>query len=645
MNKGERRESLEAQVASFPDAPGVYLFKDGRGRVLYVGKADVLRDRVRAYFGPSLDVRHVRMVERSERVEFAVTGSISEAYLLEANLIKQHKPRYNIRLKDDKSYPYVKITLGEDFPRILRTRSLGDRTARYFGPFANAKSVDQSLDLLQKLFPYRTCKLTILAGDEGRGRTVPPSALPGGRPCLLFHLKRCTAPCVGNTTKDEYRATIDKSVLFLEGRYEKLARATRKEMESAAETLEFERAAALRDRLTAIDRTLDRQEVHAYKGDDFDVLAASLAEGDAVVQLFRVRDGTIVGRDHFALEGSEGAGPPEVIASFLRQHYSAATMLPPEIVTPATLPESASLEAFLTERRGGPARLLVPQRGKKRHLAELAERNAKDALEQERVRWLADRGKTEVALRELQEALGLEGPPKRIECYDVSHVQGTSVVSSMVVFEDGRPAKSQYRRFRARISDRNDDFTNMRDTLRRRFARSLEGGPGGDARSLRLAERGPSPSAFSARTNWPLPDLVILDGGKGQLSAGLAALADAGRLQIPIAALAKEREELFVPNRPDPIVLPRNAQGLYLVQRIRDEAHRFAVTYHQKVRARRAIRSILDDVAGVGPARKRALLRKFGSVRAMQEAPVEELAAVGGVGAALAERIKQALSS
>ena len=624
MNKDQRRESLEAQIASFPDAPGVYLFKDGRGRVLYVGKADVLRDRVRAYFGPSLDVRHVRMVERAERVEYSVTGSISEAYLLEANLIKQHKPRYNIRLKDDKSYPYVKITLGEDFPRILRTRSLGDRTARYFGPFANAKSVDQSLDLLQKLFPYRTCKLTILAGDEGRGRTVPPSALPGGRPCLLFHLKRCTAPCVGNTTKDDYRATIDKSVLFLDGRYEPLARATRREMESAAESLEFERAAALRDRLVAIDRTLDRQEVHAYKGDDFDVLAAAIDEGDAVVQLFRVRDGTIVGRDHFALEGSEGAGPPEVIASFLRQHYSAATMLPPEIVTPSALPETGSLEAFLTERRGGPVRVHVPQRGKKRHLAENAERNAKDALEQERVRWLADRGKTEVALRELQEALGLEGPPKRIECYDVSHVQGTSVVSSMIVFEDGRPAKSQYRRFRARIGDRNDDFANMHETLRRRFARSA------------------SPEALSS---WPLPDLIILDGGKGQLSAGLAALADAGRLQIPIAALAKEREELFVPNRPDPIVLPRTAQGLYLVQRIRDEAHRFAVTYHQKVRSRRAVRSALDDIAGVGPARKRALLRKFGSVRAMQEVSVDEIAAVGGVGTALAERIKLALTS
>ena len=605
----------------------MYLFKDARGRVIYVGKADVLRDRIRSYFGPSLDVRHVRLVERAERLEYVVTGSESEAFLLEANLIKQHRPRYNIRLKDDKSYPYVKITLGEDFPRILRTRTLGDRSARYFGPFANAKSVDQSLDLLQKLFPYRTCKLTIVAdAADGRGKTVPPSALPGGRPCLLYHLKRCTAPCVGHTTRDEYRTTIDKSVLFLEGRYETLARDTKREMETAANALEFERAALLRDRLAAIDRTLERQEVHAYKGDDFDVLAAALDEGDAVVQLFRVRDGTVVGRDHFALEGSEGATPEEVVASFLRQHYSAAAALPPEIVTPAALPDAGALEQFLAERRGGPVHALVPQRGRKRHLAELAARNAADALEQERVRWLADKGKTETALRELQEALGLEGPPKRIECYDVSHVQGTSVVSSMVVFEDGRPAKSQYRRFRARISDRNDDFANMRETLRRRFARSAQGDEANG-------------------TAWTLPDLVILDGGKGQLSAGLDALADAGRLQIPVVALAKEREELFRPDRPEPIVLPRTSQGLYLVQRIRDEAHRFAVTYHQKVRSRRAVRSLLDEIPGVGPARKRALLRKFGSVRGMREAGVADLAAVSGVGPALAKKIKEALES
>jgi len=632
VDRDDRRASLEAQAASFPEAPGVYLFKDARGRVLYVGKADALRDRIRSYFGPrgggpwarsDLEVRHIRMVERAERLEYVVTGSIAEAYLLENNLIKQHRPRYNIRLKDDKSYPYVKVTLGEDFPRILRTRTLGDRSARYFGPFANAKSVDQSLDLLQKLFPYRTCKLTIVAGDDGRGRTVPPSALPGGRPCLLYHLKRCTAPCVGHTTKDEYRATIDRSVLFLEGRYEALARETRREMEAASAALEFERAALLRDRLVAIDRTLERQEVHAYKGDDFDVLAASLSENDAVVQVFRVRDGTVVGRDHFALEGSEGASPAEVVASFLRLHYGAAGALPPEIVTPTPLPDGEALEAFLVERRGGPVRIHVPQRGRKRHLAELAARNAADALEQERVRWLADRGKTDTALTELQEALGLEGPPKRIECYDVSHVQGTSVVSSMVVFEDGRPAKSQYRRFRARISDRNDDFANMRETLKRRFARSSQ----------------------ARAEGWTLPDLVILDGGKGQLSAGLDALADAGRLQIPIVALAKEREELFLPGRPDPVVLPRTSQGLYLVQRIRDEAHRFAVTYHQQVRAKRAVRSLLDDVAGVGPAKKRALLRKFGSVRGMREAGVDDLAAVAGVGPALARRIKEALEA
>ena len=626
MERADRRASLEAQVASFPASPGVYLFKDGKGRVLYVGKADVLRDRVRSYFGASLDVRHVRMVERAERLEYVVTGSVSEAYLLEANLIKQHRPRYNIRLKDDKSYPYVKITLGEDFPRILRTRILGDRSARYFGPFANAKSVDQSLDLLQKLFPYRTCKLRIDADADGRGKTVPASALPGGRPCLLFHLKRCTAPCVGNTTRDEYRATIDRSVLFLEGRYETLARDARREMGAASEALDFERAAMLRDQLVAIDRTLDRQEVHAYKGDDFDVVAAAISEGDAVVQLFRVRDGTVIGRDHFGLEGSEGATPPEVIASFLRMHYSAAGVFPPEIATPAPLPDSEALEMFLADRRGGPVRIRVPQRGRKRHVVQLAERNAADALEQERVRWLADKGKTDVALKELQEAFGLEGPPKRIECYDVSHVQGTSVVSSMVVFEDGRAAKSQYRRFRARSGDRNDDFANMRETLRRRFARS-------------------SQTDESLGSTWVLPDLVILDGGKGQLSAGLAALADAGRLQIPIVALAKEREELFRPDRTEPIMLPRTSQGLYLVQRIRDEAHRFAVTYHQKVRAKRAVHSILDDVAGVGPAKKRALLRKFGSVRGMREAPADDLAAVAGVGPALAKRIKEALDS
>jgi excinuclease ABC subunit C len=526
----------------------------------------------------------------------------------------------------------VKVTLGEDFPRILRTRTLGDRAARYFGPYANAKSVDESLDLLQKLFPYRTCKLTIVAAEDGRGHTVPPSALPGGRPCLLYHLKRCTAPCVGAATKEEYRTTIDRSVQFLEGRYEALARDLRREMHLASEALDYERAGLLRDRVQAIDRTTDRQEVHAYKGDDFDALGAAIAEGDAAVQLLRVRDGTVIGRDQFFLEGSEGATPAEVLGSFIRQHYASAATFPPEIVVPEPIPDAETFVAFAEEKRGTHVELHVPQRGKKRRLIELAVRNAQDALEQERVRWLADRGKTATALGELQQALGLEGPPKRIECYDVSHVQGTHVVSSMVVFEDGRPAKQSYRRFRTKIGDRNDDFANMRDTLRRRFSRSI-------ARSGPALAAPNEPPAEA----WPVPDLVILDGGKGQLSAGIAALSDAGLLQIPIAALAKEREELFLPGRPDPIVLPERSQGLFMVQRIRDEAHRFAVTYHQQLRSKSATRSVLDDIQGVGPAKKRALLKKFGSVKGMRDASESDLAGVAGVGAALAERIKQAI--
>ena len=644
MTPPDRRAALVAQAASFPAAPGVYLFKDGRGRVLYVGKADVLRDRIRSYFGPSLDLRHVRMVERAERIEYVLTGSVSEAFLLEANLIKQHRPRYNIRLKDDKSYPYVKVTLGEDFPRILRTRTLGDKTARYFGPYANAKSVDASLDLLQKLFPYRTCNLTIVAAEDGRGRTVPVSALPGGRPCLLYHLKRCTAPCVGATTKEEYRGTIDRSVQFLEGRYDALARGLRKDMLAASEAEEFERAGVFRDRLRAIERTMDRQEVHAYTGDDFDALGAAIEQGDAAVQLLRVRDGTVVGRDQFFLEGSEGASLGEVLGSFVRQHYAAAATFPPEIVIPVEIPDAATFIAFAEDKRGTKVDVHVPIRGKKRRLAELAVRNAADALAQERVRWLADRGKTDHALVELQQALGLDGPPRRIECYDVSHVQGTNVVSSMVVFEDGRPAKHAYRRFRTKLGDRNDDFANMHDTLRRRFARSrVAPAPAGDtdADSGDAAIATDAPPAAAA---WPVPDLVILDGGKGQLSAGIAALSDAGLLQIPIVALAKEREELFLPGRNDPVLLPRQSQGLYLVQRIRDEAHRFAVTYHQQLRGRRAIRSVLDDVPGIGPAKKRALLRTFGSVQAMRDASLDQLAAVSGVGPSLAERIKQGIA-
>ncbi len=613
-------QAIADQAKALPQAPGVYLFKDAQGKVLYVGKADALRDRVRAYFASSLDIRFVRMVERAARLDYVLTSSVAEAYLLEANLIKQHRPRYNIRLKDDKSYPYVKVTLGEPFPRVLRTRKLGDRAARYFGPYANAKSVDESLDLLQKLFPHRTCTLTIVPDDAGKGRTQPASALPGGRPCLLFFIKRCTAPCVGNVTVEEYRRTIDQVVLFLEGRQDVVAREVRAEMERAAERLEFERAALLRDRLVAIERTLERQDVHAYAGDDFDIVAVAVSEPDACAQVFAVRDGTIVSREQFFLEGAAGATPGEVLASFARQHYALATSLPPEIVLGEDIPERESFTAFVSERRGARVVARVAQRGKKRHLAELAARNAQEALAGERARAMADRGKTETALAELQQALGLEGVPRRIECYDVSHVQGTDVVAAMVVFEDGVALRSGYRRFRVKGGDRNDDVGNLSQVLRRRFRRA------GDAEA------------------WPQPDLVIVDGGKPQLGAARDVLSELGRLDVQLAALAKEREELFRPERPEPIVLPRAAVGLYLVQRIRDEAHRFAVTYHRSLRAKRSVRSVLDDVAGIGPRRKRELLRRFGSVRGIREAAVEDIATVSGISPRLAERIKQAVA-
>mgnify|MGYP001582462725 CR=1 FL=1 len=628
-----RREALLAQATAFPAAPGVYLFKDARGRALYVGKADVLQDRIRAYFGPSLDVRHVRMVERADRLEYVLTGSVSEAYLLEANLIRQHRPRYNIRLKDDKSYPYVKVTLGEDFPRILRTRSLGDRRARYFGPYANAKAVDQTLDLLQKLFPYRTCTLAIVADGEGTGRTEPPSALPNGRPCILHDIGRCGAPCAGLISREAYRASVDRSTLFLAGRYDALAREARAEMASAAEALDFERAAALRDQLQAMDRTLERQDVHAYAGDAYDVLGVAVDEdGTAAVQLLRVREGTVVGRDQFFLEGPEGAGPAEVTASFVRQHYPSATDLPPELVVATPFPEQDDFARFAAERRTAKVTVHVPRRGRKRTHLELAERNAVEGLQQLRVERLAHPDRSDAALRELAAALGLGAPPARIECYDVSHVQGTDVVASMVVFQDGRPLKAQYRRFRARSGDRNDDVGNMRDTLARRFRRA----EGDDA--------------------WPLPDLVVIDGGRGQLAAGLEALAATDRADIAMIGLAKEHlrpgadggpertpEEVYLPDRPDPLLLPRTSQAYFLLQRVRDEAHRFAVTYHQKLRGRRQTRSELDDVAGIGPARKRALLRAFGSVRGLRDATVEDVAGVAGVGAGLAERVKHAL--
>jgi excinuclease ABC subunit C len=610
---------LEATLARLPARPGVYLMKDARGSVLYVGKAQNLRNRVRQYWqaGRSAPqpLRIESAIERVTDVEHTLTDSVSEALLLEANLVKRYQPRFNVRLKDDKSYPFIKVTLADDFPRIERTRKLPNDGSRYFGPYASASSVDEAMNLIRRLFPFRTCTIEIREDERALQR-----------PCLLYHIKRCQGPCIEAISKADYRRDIDQVVLFLEGRQEQVAKALGAEMDRASERLEFERAATLRDKVRAIERTMESQKMAAFERTEQDFLGFARAGSEAAVQLFAVRDGKLVSRDVFILENVVDADDREAIAAFVKQFYARAGSIPPRVLVPVELPETADLEAFLAARRGHAVKISVPRRGRNRQLLELAARNAGETLAREQARWLADQGKTLAALEELADGLGLAQPPMRIECFDISTIQGANTVGSMVVFEEGRPRSGEYRRFRVRTVVGPDDFASHREVLRRRFRRALAGEEG-SAEELR----------------WRLPDLVFIDGGRGQVSAAREVLDELGLHDLPVAGIAKEREEIFLPERPEPVVLPATSQALYLVQRLRDEAHRFAITYHRQLRAKATVHSVFDELPGVGPARKRALLRVFGSARQMRDATVEEIAAVPGIGRSLAERIKVAL--
>jgi excinuclease ABC subunit C len=615
---------LEATLAKLPDRPGVYLMKDARGEVLYVGKAQSLRSRVRSYWqkqasgGGYGEVHRIReVIDRVADVETTLTDSVSEALLLEANLIKRYRPRFNVRLKDDKSYPYIKITLGDDFPRIERTRKLPNDGSRYFGPYASASSVDESMNLVRRLFPFRTCTIEIRDGERALAR-----------PCLLYHIKRCQGPCIQAISKDAYRADIAQVELFLEGRQETLVQALSGEMRAASDRQEYERAAVLRDKVRSIERTMESQKMAAFARTELDLVGLARQDNQAAVQLFAIRNGKMVGRDVFLLEAAREAADEEVVEGFLLQYYARASSVPREVHVPSELPGRPDIEAFLAARRGTSVRLHVPQRGEKRELMDLARRNAGETLAREQARWLADQGKTLAALEQLADALGLAGPPLRIECYDISTFQGRESVGSMVVFEEGKPRTGEYRRFRIRTVTGPNDVASHQEVLRRRFRRASMGEEGNEE------ER-----------RWKLPDLVVVDGGKGQVSAAKAVLDELGMHDMPLAGLAKEREELFLPGRPDPILLPHTSQALYLVQRIRDEAHRFAITYHRSLRAKSSVRSGFDDLPGVGPKRRQALLRTFGSLKRVREAPVEQIAAVPGISRALAERIKATLEA
>jgi len=612
---------LQATLKKLPDRPGVYLMRDGRGEVVYVGKAQSLRNRVRSYWQkatPVGEVHRIRsVIDRVTEVEYTITDSVSEALLLEANLIKRYRPRFNVRLKDDKSYPYIKITMADDFPRVERTRKLVEDGSRYFGPYASASSVDESMNLVRRLFPFRTCTIDIKDGERALAR-----------PCLLYHIKRCQGPCIEAVSKAEYGAQIDQIELFLEGRQESVVQALTTDMRSASERTDYERAAALRDKIRAIERTMESQKMAAFKRTELDLVGLARQDNQAAIQLFAIRGGKMVGRDVFLLDAAHEAPDDEVLSSFLLQYYARATSIPPSVLVPMELPDAADLEVFLASRRGGPSRLAVPQRGEKRELMALATRNAGETLAREQARWLADEGKTLAALEELAESLGLPAPPLRIECYDISNIQGSDTVGSMVVFEEGKPRSGEYRRFKIRTVQGPNDFASHQEVLRRRFRRARSGDEGSEE-ALR----------------WAMPDLVLIDGGKGQVSAAKEVLDELGLHDMPLAGLAKEREELFLPGVASPVVLPPTSSALYLVQRLRDEAHRFAITYHRDLRSKRQTRSAFDELPGVGPKRRRALLRVFGSAKRVREAPVEQIAAVPGIGAALAARIKATLEA
>ncbi|HLQ61433.1 MAG TPA: excinuclease ABC subunit UvrC [Candidatus Acidoferrales bacterium] len=609
--------AIRRRLRAVPDAPGVYLLRDAGENVIYIGKALRLRDRLRAYFteGYAYTSRVAELLHRVHDFEFVVCASEAEALVLENNLIKHHRPRFNIRLKDDKNYLYLKLPVTEDFPRVHYSRRVQKDGALYFGPYPSAQSLRSTVKSLRQLLPFRTCSDDIFKQ---------------GRVCLDFHIKRCPGPCEGRISRDDYQARIREVALFMEGRSEAVIGRLRERMDVAAEQLDFENAARYRDQLHAIQRLADRQKVLTRSSDDQDLIAYARDGADVQVVVAYVREGKLVGHDGHSVEGALSVPEPELLRGFLLQYYGSATHFPRTVLLPGPVEEPDLLAQWLSDQRGGPVTLLVPRRGPKRALLTQLAETAAEGLKQLRIQADYDRSRTEPMLSALAEALGLDAPPARIECYDISNLQGESATGAMVVFEEGRPANEQYRHFKIKWTPGPNDFAMLQEVLRRRLERLEQAQRREDA-------DGAGDRSFSSR-----PDLILIDGGRGQLGAALEVLEEQGYADIPALALAKEREELFAPGRPNPIVLERTSPALFLVQRVRDEAHRFAITLHRKVRARKALSSPLDSVEGIGPARKRALLRTFGSVQAIREAPVEQLVAAG-IPERLALRVKETL--
>ncbi|MDB5067573.1 MAG: excinuclease subunit [Chloroflexi bacterium] len=683
----DNAELLRQRLKEAPEGPGVYLMRDLEARVVYVGKAANLRNRLRSYFSgvDSHPLRTRQLVERIFDFEVVHCTTEREALLLENEFIKRYRPRFNIRLKDDKNYLYLKIprpgapdalapgTAREGaraprgdaesaaraamFPRPYYTRRMARDGARYFGPYTSAQSLRTTVKSLRTIFPFRTC------GDEVFRR---------GRVCLDYHINRCSGPCAGNIDAEGYAELLDEVQLFMEGRSEVLTAQLKGQMKGAAERLDYEAAARARDRLRAIDRIRERQRMVRGARDDRDVVGVALEGNRGMVTVLSVREGKVAVMENHALEGVAGLSAAEALESFIGQYYGDASSLPRTIVVAERPPGHALLQEFLSEQRGGPVEVRVPQRGAARELVDQATQTAATALRQARIEADFDADRTEGLLADLQARLDLPELPRRIECYDISNTMGTNSVGSMVVFEDGRPRPAHYRHFGIRTVEGANDFASIEETLRRRIGRHLgqaasakdvpvddpAGSNGGgrvvepveDGGGLAVAEEpaGEAPRRPRRRSTaaaddsfGTLPDLILIDGGKGQLAAAHAVLVESGLGDIPVAGLAKRNEELFLPGRPDPVVLPSDSPTLFLVQRVRDEAHRFAITRHRARRGKEALRSRLDIVSGLGPARRRALLRQFGSIEGIRDASVDELAAVPGLPRSVAVRIKE----
>ncbi len=615
-------EKLQSILATLPAKPGCYIYHNAEGTIIYVGKAINLKNRVRSYFhaDSSHDAKTRRLVRDIADIEWIVVGSELEALILEMNLIKKHRPKYNIRLKDDKRYPYIKVHWNDPFPKVTVARQIEDDGARYFGPYTSAWAVHQTLEALRRIFPYLTCDRVITGKDA--------------RACLYYDIKLCSAPCIGAINQKDYRQMISDLMDFLSGQSDALIQRVQNDMQKASGEMRYEKAAALRDQLKAMRAIVERQKI-IFNSDyaDSDAIAMARADGEACVQIFFIRGGKLIGREYFILEGTEEASDQQVMEEFVKQFYSKAATIPEQVLLSQEIEERKIIAQWLDSKRDGKkVKILTPKRGQSKDLVQMAAENAAETLRSLRAQWQADSHRQEQALSELQTYLNLSAPPNRIECYDVSHIQGVATVGAMVVFEQGVAAKRLYRKFNIESTSIGspDDFASMEEMLLRRFRRWQ----GSQESESNVGAKKDESFSF-------LPDLIVIDGGKGQLGRAVKVLERFGLSEkIPVVGLAKREEEIFFPRKSEPLLLPRHSQGLYLVQRIRDEAHRYGITAHRKKRTNLGLASQLDAIPGIGPARRKALLKRFGSLEKIREADVKELATTQGMNETIAKNIK-----